>query len=71
MHARTITHTGIYALCPHHPHVQVLRNVFHLSPSLSKEQFFSTSFAERKLILLADVLRCCQQTHTKLAGERG
>lgn len=50
-------------------HIQILRDVFHYHPRLSKEQFLSVGFAERKVILATQVLLLCQRKHQQLAGK--
>ena len=49
---------------------QVLRDVFHYHPQLTREQFLSTGFAERKILLTTDVLCFCQRKHRELVGRR-
>ncbi len=48
---------------------QVLRDVFHYHPRLSKEQFLSVGFTERKIILATQVLLLCQAKHQQLVGK--
>ena len=43
-----------------------MRDVFQYRPQLTKEQFLTTGFAERKIILTFDLLCLCQNTHVKL-----
>ncbi|XP_064405040.1 uncharacterized protein LOC135350232 isoform X2 [Halichondria panicea] len=45
---------------------KVLRDVFHYHPRLSKEQFLSVGFAERKVILTTQVLLLSQAKHQQL-----
>ena len=51
-------------------HLQVLRDVFHYRPCLTREQFLSQGFVERKLLLVIDVLRFCQAKHRELVGRK-
>jgi len=44
--------------------------VFHYHPQLTREQFLSTGFAERKILLTTDVLWFCQRKHRELVGRR-
>ncbi len=46
--------------------MQVLRDVFHYHPRLSKEQFLCVGFAERKVILTTQVLLLSQAKHQLL-----
>ena len=43
-----------------------MRDIFQYRPQLTKEQFLTTGFAERKIILTFDLLHLCQNTHIKL-----
>ena len=45
---------------------KLLRDEFNYKPALSRDQFFSMGYAERKLILLGDVMRLCRTLHTRL-----
>ena len=45
-----------------------MRDVFEYRPRLSRDQFLSDGFAERKIILSCDVLNHCQRMHLKLTG---
>ena len=47
---------------------QVLREVFHYHPRLTKEQFLTVGYAERKLQLVTDLLLACQEKHHSLVG---
>ena len=47
---------------------QVLREVFHYHPRLTKEQFLTVGYAERKLQLVTDFLLACQEKHHSLVG---
>ena len=47
---------------------QVLRDVFNYRPKLTKEQFLSTGFAERKVLLTRDVLLFCQAKNAELVA---
>lgn len=46
--------------------MQVLRDVFHYVPVLTREQFLATGFAERKMIMATDILRHCESKHRQL-----
>lgn len=48
---------------------QVLRDIFHYHPKLTKEQFLSVGFAERKVILTTQVLLLSQTKHLQLTGK--
>ena len=48
--------------------VQVLRDVFNYRPKLTKEQFLSTGFAERKVLMTRDVLLFCQAKNAELVA---
>ena len=50
--------------------IQVLRDVFHYVPMLTREQFLATGFAERKMIMATDVLRLCESKHKELTQLR-
>ena len=45
---------------------KVLRNVFNYQPKLTREQFLTTGYAERKVILTCDVLLFSQAKHMQL-----
>lgn len=47
--------------------VQVLRDVFHYAPTLTREQFLATGFAERKMIMTTDILALCESKHQQLS----
>lgn len=49
---------------------QVLREVFHYYPRLTKEQFLTVGYAERKLQLVTDLLLACQEKHHSLVGSQ-
>lgn len=54
---------GVYTL---------LRDEFHYKPVLSRDQFLSMGFAERKLLFLQDVIRMCRQLNRNLSrGKKG
>ncbi len=57
------------AVCSLISHIQVLRDVFHYRPRLSKEQFLSVGFAEHKVIFATQILLLCQAKHQQLAGK--
>ncbi|KAJ3287894.1 Centrosomal protein of 44 kDa, partial [Blyttiomyces sp. JEL0837] len=40
---------------------KLLRDEFNYRPSISRDQFFSAGFAERKLIFVCDLIRLCRQ----------
>lgn len=48
--------------------VQALREVFHYYPKLTREQFLSSGYTERKLILTTDILLICQAKHRELSS---
>ena len=50
--------------------MQALRELFHYYPKLTREQFLSSGYTERKLILSTDILRLCQAKHRELSSER-
>jgi centrosomal protein CEP44 len=45
---------------------RVLRDVFSYKPPLTKEQFLSTGFAERKLIMSTRILELCRDKHNHI-----
>ena len=47
---------------------QVLREVFHYHPRLTKEQFLTVGYVERKLQMVTDLLVACQDKHRQLSG---
>ena len=47
---------------------RVLRDVFHYHPKLTKEQFLSAGFAERKVLMTRDILLFCQAKHAELTA---
>lgn len=44
----------------------MLRDEFGYTPKISREQFFITGFAERKMILVTDLIRRCIDKHDEL-----
>ena len=44
----------------------VIRDILHFQPRLTKEQFLSNGYAERKVILTHNVLLLCQARHKQL-----
>lgn len=46
--------------------VQVLRDVFHYVPVLTREQFLTKGFVERKIIMTTDILGLCETKHQQL-----
>ena len=48
---------------------QLLRREFTYRPQLSRIQFFTMGFAERKLILVYDIIHQCKQLHYNLSRE--
>ena len=50
---------------------RVLRDEFGYKPQLSREQFLSIGFAERKILLVGDILRFCREKHKQLDKKRG
>ena len=47
----------------------ILRDVFNYRPKLSKQQFLTTGFAERKVILTYDLLLLCQAKNLQLTAK--
>ena len=47
---------------------QVLREVFHYHPRLTKEQFLTVGYVERKLQMVTDLLVACRDKHHQLSG---
>lgn len=45
---------------------KILRDVFHYKPPLTREQFLTIGFAERKIIQLSEILKKCREKHTQL-----
>jgi hypothetical protein len=43
-----------------------LRKEFNYHPSLTIAQFFAVGYAERKAILLSDMIRLCKEKHNEL-----
>ncbi len=50
---------------------RLLRNELSYRPALTPAQFFSSGYAEHKLLLVADVLELCRAKALELARERG
>jgi Centrosomal spindle body, CEP44 len=48
----------------------ILRDEFNYKPSLSRTQFFSKGFSERKCMFISDVVKCIRELSTKLNRER-
>ena len=48
---------------------QVLRDVFNYRPKLTKEQFLSAGFAERKVLMTRDILLFCQAKNLELTNQ--
>ncbi|XP_013417622.1 uncharacterized protein LOC106178818 isoform X2 [Lingula anatina] len=46
---------------------KVLREMFNYKPPVTKEQFFSTGFAERKVIMCTEILNMIKAKHRRLA----
>ena len=46
---------------------KLLRDEFGYKPALSKDQFFSMGFSERKLIFIIDLIRLTKELRDKLA----
>jgi hypothetical protein len=46
--------------------IQILRDLFHYKPPITKEQFFNSGFVERKIIMCTDVLKLVQQKNKSL-----
>ena len=49
---------------------QVMRDTLHYRPQLTKDQFLSPGYAERKIIMTFDLLQLCQTKHHQLDGAR-
>ena len=49
---------------------RLIRSEFHYRPSLSVEQFLSTGFAERKMLVLVDIIKLCKKAHNDLVREQ-
>lgn len=47
-------------------HLQILRDLFHYKPPITKEQFFNSGFVERKIIMCTDVLKLVQHKNKSL-----
>jgi len=45
---------------------KLLRDEFTYKPAITKEQFFSLGFSERKIILTCDIIDMCQELNKKL-----
>ena len=45
---------------------RILRDEFSFKPQLTKEQFLSLGFAERKIILVSTILKLCRDKHFQL-----
>lgn len=50
---------------------KVLRNEFGYKPQLTREQFLTIGFAERKIILLCDMLKLLREKHDELTPKGG
>eukprot|EP00041_Stephanoeca_diplocostata_P018786 m.397040 g.397040 ORF g.397040 m.397040 type:complete len:721 (+) comp21120_c2_seq2:281-2443(+) len=48
---------------------RVLRDEFNYTPKLNKRQFFSSGFAEQKMIFVTDVVNYCINKHTEIVHE--
>lgn len=49
---------------------RLLREIFSYRPSLTTAQFFAKGFAERKLLLVIDVVKLCKDEHANLVSEQ-
>ncbi len=49
--------------------VVALRDEFSYKPKITKEQFFAKGFAERKCLLVMDIIRLCRNLHADLARQ--
>lgn len=49
---------------------KVLRNAFNYQPKLTREQFLSSGYAERKVMLTYDLLKLCQIKHVQLSSKK-
>ncbi len=47
-----------------------MRNEFNYRPALNLSQFFTVGFAERKLILVCDLIKLCKRKHNELSKQR-
>lgn len=47
---------------------KILRNVFFYHPKLTREQFLTKGYAERKVMLTCDLLLLCQTKHNQLSS---
>lgn len=50
---------------------KVCRDVFSYRPSLSRDQFFSPGFAERKILFVCDLITECKKKHNELQQKAG
>ena len=50
---------------------RILRDEFDFKPSLTRGQFLSVGFAERKILLLSDILKFCREKDKQLNPKRG
>lgn len=60
----------LIVLCGCPPVFQVMRDTLQYRPQLTKEQFLSPGFAERKIIMTFELLQLCQTKHHQLDGVR-
>lgn len=49
---------------------KILRNEFNYRPSLNLTQFFNPGFAERKLILVCDLIKLCKRKHNEISKQK-
>ncbi|XP_033111876.1 uncharacterized protein LOC117112810 [Anneissia japonica] len=49
---------------------KVLRDIFNYKPTISKDMFLSTGFAERKIIMMQDVIRMAQKKNQELTRKK-
>lgn len=49
---------------------KILREIFNYQPRLTKEQFLSNGYAERKVILTSHLLLFCQAKHIQVTNNQ-
>lgn len=49
---------------------QILRDLFHYKPPITKDQFFNSGFVERKIIMCTEVMKLIQQKNKSLQPPR-
>lgn len=50
--------------------LQILRDLFHYKPPITKEQFFNSGFVERKIIMCTEVMKLIQKKNKSLQPPR-